>query len=103
MKGDIWAQRVKVIQSGWADFVFYPDYELPSLQEVERFIRINRHLPQIPSAQQVEKEGLDIGEMNKKLLQKIEELTLYIIEMKKESTAQRAELERVKKEMKKKN
>lgn len=103
VKGDIFAQRIKVIQSGWADFVFQPDYELPSLQEVESFIRINRHLPQIPSAQQVEKEGLDIGEMNKKLLQKIEELTLYIIEMKKESTAQRAELERIKKGMEKKN
>ncbi|MEZ2440119.1 hypothetical protein AB6805_00250 [Chitinophaga sp. RCC_12] len=96
VKGDIVAQKVKVTQSGWADFVFHPDYELPSLQEVERFIKTNKHLPQIPSEKEIEKEGLDVGEMDKKLLQKIEELTLYIIDLKKESVEQRRELEMLK-------
>ncbi len=96
VKGDIFAQKVKVTQSGWADFVFHPEYQLPSLQEVERFIKDNKHLPEIPSEKEVEKDGLDVGEMNKKLLQKVEELTLYIIELKKESVEQRRELERLK-------
>ncbi|MGF6849534.1 hypothetical protein QFZ51_004769 [Chitinophaga sp. W3I9] len=96
VKGDIFAQKVKVTQSGWADFVFHPDYELPSLQEVECFIKANKHLPEIPSEKEVEKDGLDVGEMNKKLLQKIEELTLYIIDLKKESVVQRKELEMLK-------
>lgn len=96
VKGDIFAQKVKVTQSGWADFVFHPEYQLPSLQELERFIKTNKHLPEIPSGREVEKDGLDIGEMNKKLLQKIEELTLYIIDLKKESVEQRKELEMLK-------
>lgn len=103
VEGTIGARRMKVTQGSWADFVFHPDYELPTLQEVERFIKANRHLPEIPSAREVESDGLDVGEMNKKLLQKIEELTLYMIEMKKESIVQRAELEALKKEMKRKN
>jgi len=81
--GSIGARKVKVNQTGWADFVFHPDYELPSLQEVEKYIKANQHLPEIPSAAEVEKEGLDLGEMDKKLLRKIEELTLYIIKQQK--------------------
>lgn len=103
VEGTIGARRMKVTQGSWADFVFHPDYELPTLQEVERFIKVNRHLPEIPSAKEVESDGLDLGEMNKKLLQKIEEMTLYMIEMKKESIAQRTELEALKKELKKNN
>jgi len=103
VEGTIGARKVKVTQASWADFVFHPDYELPTLQEVERFIKANRHLPELPSAKEVESDGLDVGEMNKKLLQKIEELTLYMIEMKKESIAQRAELEALRKELKKTN
>jgi len=103
VEGAIGARKVKVTQASWADFVFHPDYELPTLQEVERFIKANRHLPEIPSAREVESDGLDVGEMNKKLLQKIEELTLYMIEMKKESIAQRAELEALRKELRKNN
>jgi hypothetical protein len=102
VEGTIGARKIKVTQGSWADFVFHPDYELPSLQEVERFIKANRHLPEIPSAREVESDGLDLGEMNKKLLQKIEEMTLYMIEMKKESAVQRAELEALKKEMQRK-
>jgi hypothetical protein len=83
VEGTIGARRVKVTQGTWADFVFQPDYKLPALSEVEQYINANQHLPEIPSAAEVEKEGLDLGEMNKKLLQKVEELTLYLIEQQK--------------------
>lgn len=84
VEGSIGARRVKVTQGTWSDFVFHPDYKLPALSEVEKFIKENQHLPEIPSAAEVQKEGLDLGEMNKKLLQKVEELTLYLIDIKKE-------------------
>lgn len=93
VKGDIFAQRVKVTQTGWADFVFHPEYKLPGLLEVERFVKEHRHLPEIPSQKEIEQNGQDIGEMNKKLLQKIEELTLYLIEMKKENEDLRKRME----------
>jgi predicted nuclease with TOPRIM domain len=69
----------------WADYVFEEDYCLKSLEEVEDFISINKHLPDIPSADEVAKCGIDVLEMDSKLLAKIEELTLYLIEMKKEN------------------
>lgn len=84
VNGEAIFTRVKVKPfSGWPDYVFSKDYELPSLQEVEKYIEDNNHLPGIPSAVEVGKEGLDLGEMNKRLLQKVEELTLYIIEQQK--------------------
>lgn len=70
--------------SSWPDFVFEHDYQLPSLYEVERFIKTHQHLPDIPTASEIAEEGQDLGEMNRKLLQKIEELTLYVIALKKE-------------------
>lgn len=88
VNGDITAKKVKVTQTGWADFVFDPAYALPALDTVETFIKRYRHLPEIPSAADVEKNGQDLGEMNRKLLQKIEELTLYVIDLKKENEAQ---------------
>lgn len=82
VEGTIGARKVKVTQqANWADFVFEPEYELPSLQEVEAFVRKHKHLPDIPSAKEVAEEGVDLGEMNKLLLQKIEEQMLYIIEL----------------------
>ncbi|SKD07866.1 hypothetical protein SAMN05660461_3849 [Chitinophaga ginsengisegetis] len=87
VKGTITAQRVKVTQTGWADYVFHKNYQLPSLAEVEAYVRSNQHLEGIPSAAEVEKEGIDVGEMNKKLLAKVEELTLYLIEQNKKITA----------------
>lgn len=79
-------EKVKVdIASGvWADYVFKNDYNLKPLEEVEAFINTNGHLPNVPSAKEIETEGLNLGEMDAKLLEKIEELTLYIIELKKE-------------------
>ena len=83
VKGKIRAHAVKVYTT-WADFVFEPNYELPALEEVERYINKNGHLKNIPSAEDVEVNGIELGEMNKLLLQKIEELTLYVIDLKKE-------------------
>ncbi|WP_295121067.1 hypothetical protein [uncultured Chitinophaga sp.] len=80
VEGSIGARKIKVDQTTWADYVFAPDYQLRSIPEVEAFIKTHNHLPDIPSADEVAKEGIDVGEMNKKLLQKVEELTLYLIE-----------------------
>jgi hypothetical protein len=93
VEGTIAARRIKVTQSGtWPDFVFDTEYKLPSLQEVEVFIKVNRHLPDVPSAAEVTKEGQDVGEMNRILLQKIEELTLHLIEQEKKIAAQQEQI-----------
>lgn len=85
VNGTIGARKVKVQQATWSDFVFQQDYDLQSLSSVEAFIGQHRHLPGIPSEAEVKQNGIDLGEMDKLLLQKIEELTLYIIELKKEN------------------
>ncbi len=87
VNGTIHAREVKVDLTGWSDFVFHPSYQLKPLTEVEKFIKTNGHLQDIPSATEVEKNGVNVGEMHAKLLQKVEELTLYVIELKKENTA----------------
>ncbi|MDB5088035.1 MAG: hypothetical protein JWR09_2029 [Mucilaginibacter sp.] len=76
-------------RANWPDFVFKPSYKLPSLTEVKTYIDQNHHLPDVPSASEVEKNGLNLGEMNKVLMQKVEELTLYLIE--KDKTEQEQE------------
>jgi hypothetical protein len=81
--GTIRAQEVKVNMEG-ADFVFEDDYKLQSLTEVESFIKENKHLPDIAPAKEMKQNGVNQSEMNQKLLQKIEELTLYVIEQQKE-------------------
>ncbi|MBE99905.1 hypothetical protein [Flavobacterium coralii] len=83
VNGAIRADRVKVYTT-WADYVFEEDYKLPTLEEVERHIEEKGHLIDIPSAAEVEEKGIELGEMNKLLLQKIEELTLYTIELNKQ-------------------
>lgn len=88
--GTITAQRVKVTQNGWADYVFDPGYKLPSLAEVQQHITAHKHLPDIPSAATIEQEGLDLGDMQRKQMQKIEELTLYILQQQKEIEALKA-------------
>jgi hypothetical protein len=80
VEGTVGARKVQVKQASWADFVFDSAYRLPALSDVKKYITDHKHLPGIPSAKEVENDGIDIGEMNKKLLQKVEELTLYIIE-----------------------
>jgi hypothetical protein len=81
--GTIRAREIKVDLNG-ADFVFGDNYNLRSLEEVENFVKENKHLPEIEPAQNMETNGAELGELNTKLLQKIEELTLYMIEMNKE-------------------
>jgi|GEM_PF-424048 len=83
VESGIRTRKVKVDLATWADYVFEPDYHLPGLQEVENFIRKNKHLPDMPSANTVRMEGLDLGNNQALLLQKIEELTLYLIEQEK--------------------
>ncbi|WP_339815070.1 hypothetical protein [uncultured Imperialibacter sp.] len=67
----------------YADFVFKPEYKLPELKDVEQFIKANQHLPDIPAEAEVMQNGMDLAAMNVKLLQKVEELTLYIIDQNK--------------------
>ncbi|NIG53519.1 hypothetical protein [Chitinophaga sp. Cy-1792] len=95
VNGAVGATKIKVQQGNWADYVFHDDYKLPSLYEVDQYIRQEKHLPGIPTEAVVKAEGVDVGEMNKKLLQKIEELTLYMIEMKKENDALKARVEKL--------
>jgi hypothetical protein len=76
------------LRNSWPDYVFKKDYQLPSLQEVKAYIDRNQHLPEIPSEQEMSKNGLNLGEMNTLLIKKVEELTLYLIEKEKEKAAQ---------------
>jgi len=80
--GKIAVEEVLIdVQTNWPDYVFNTDYELPTIKEVETFIARNGHLKDIPSAEEVQEHGILQGEMDAKLLKKIEELTLYIIEL----------------------
>ena len=83
VNGNVYAKKVKVTTTGWPDYVFNPKYKLPSLSELESFIQKNKHLPDVPSAAEVEANGLDLGDNQAILLKKIEELTLYIIDINK--------------------
>lgn len=85
--------------NGWADYVFRKDYKLISLEEVERHIAEKGHLPNVPSAQEVEKNGINLGEMDAKLLEKIEELTLYVIQLNKEVKELKLENQNLKQKM----
>jgi len=82
--GKIGAREIKVSTNAGADFVFDPDYNLPDLTELEQFVKANKHLPEIPTAQQMVENGVNLGELNIKLLQKVEELTLHLIEKEKQ-------------------
>ncbi|SUJ02438.1 Uncharacterised protein [Sphingobacterium spiritivorum] len=81
VNGNIRAKEIKVETANWPDYVFEEDYRLTPLTEIEIFIKANKHLPDIPSAQKIAEEGLSVGEMNKLMMKKIEELTLYMIEL----------------------
>ncbi|HEY4797916.1 MAG TPA: hypothetical protein VII99_02455, partial [Bacteroidia bacterium] len=78
--GTINSCEVVVEKSNWCDYVFEKDYPLISLPELEKYLKEQKHLPKIPSAVEVEKNGINLGEMNKLLMEKMEEMTLYIIE-----------------------
>jgi len=85
-------RKVKVDMDTWSDYVFYQDYRLRPLAQVEKFIRENRHLPDIPSADSVQRNGLDLGTNQAALLKKIEELTLYLIQQDKKIEVMSKEL-----------
>jgi len=83
--GSLIAEEVRVeISTSWPDYVFEKDYDLPTLVELQGYIDENGHLPNIPSAKEVETQGIELGEMNRLLLEKIEELTLHVLELNKE-------------------
>ncbi|GGE18045.1 hypothetical protein [Sphingobacterium cellulitidis] len=92
VNGVIKAKEIKVVATGWPDYVFEPDYPLSPLPQVKMFIEENGHLPEVPSARTIENEGLSVGEMNKILIKKIEELTLHQIKLEERLT----ELEKTK-------
>jgi|GEM_PF-6947510 len=97
VKGKIHAEEVIIdLSVPAADYVFNSDYSLMPLHKVEAFVKTNKHLPEIPSAVEVKEKGFSIGEMQNKLLQKIEELTLYVIELQKTNEKQSAEIEALK-------
>jgi hypothetical protein len=85
VEGKIGAREVNVTTTNpWPDYVFEPSYNLSPLDSIKTYIDKNKHLPEVPSAKEMEKNGVNLGEMNMLLLKKIEELTLYVIELRKE-------------------
>lgn len=98
--GTILAKEVRVAISNsthWADYVFEKGYKLMPLEEVEAYITANKHLPEVPSAEEVEKNGVEVTQISAVLLKKIEELTLYTIELKKKLDEQQKEINILKK------
>lgn len=94
--GKIIAEELVIkLQSNWPDYVFSNDYKLMQLSDVESFIIENGHLPSMPNAEQIEENGVEVGEMNSLLLKKIEELTLYIIELNKEVSKLKLEIDNI--------
>jgi len=84
VNGEILAKSVRVNTGStyWPDYVFGKEYKLMSLRELEQYVSIHKHLPGIPSAQEIEKQGdVDLGVMNTLLLEKVEELTRYVIDL----------------------
>ncbi|MDD4991607.1 MAG: hypothetical protein PHR83_05165 [Paludibacter sp.] len=95
VNGTIHAKEVKVDLTGsLADYVFSPSYKLMPLNQVEQYVKTNSHLPEIPSASEVKEKGMNMGDMQNKLLQKVEELTLYVIEQQKEINQLKQELKK---------
>ena len=96
VNGEITARKLKVTQSGWPDYVFADGYKLPSLQEISRYIKENHRLPGVPAAAEIEKDGLEVGEMQKTMMEKIEQLTLHLIRLDEENRQLKEELEKLK-------
>ena len=94
--GTIRANEVRV-ETGWCDYVFEKDYKLRTLKELEAFINKNKHLPGIAPASEIEKDGLKLGETNKAMMEKIEELTLYVIQLSKENKKLQEQIDALKK------
>lgn len=99
VNGNIRSKQVKVELNSWPDYVFKPTYVLPSLLEVKIYIDKYQHLPDMPSEAEVAKEGLNLGDINKLLTKKVEELTLYLIEQDKKIDDQHHQLIELKEQM----
>lgn len=93
VNGKIYAEEIEVVQDVWSDYVFTEDYELRSLASLESYIRNHKKLPGIPGEEEVKEEGINVSEMNAKLLEKIEELTLYTLEQQKTIKQQKKYIE----------
>lgn len=91
VKGTIYSSSVIVEANSFPDYVFKPGYDLISLAEIKKYIEENQHLPEMPSEQEVIKNGINLGELNKLIVKKVEELTLYLIEKDKELKEQKAQ------------
>jgi hypothetical protein len=99
VKGQIHAEEVKVdLSVPVPDYVFAKDYKLPSLEEIQSYIEANQHLPEVPSAKEMEEKGINVGEMNLLLLKKVEELTLHLITLNKVIIEQGEEIKQLKTE-----
>jgi len=92
VNGNIRSKQVKVELANWPDYVFKPAYALPSLTKVKTYINKYQHLPDMPSEKQVTDEGLNLGEVEKGLTKKVEELTLYLIEQNKQIIQQNKQI-----------
>ncbi len=97
VEGKLGAREVVVTTAPWADYVFASNYKLRPLSEVARFIQENKHLPEVPTAAEVAQNGNSLAETDAILLRKIEELTLYLIELKKENEVLKQEVNALKK------
>jgi hypothetical protein len=96
VNGKIICTEAKVqLKSSWPDYVFQNNYSLMPLQELEQFIKKEKHLPEIPSAKEIELKGLELGDMVKRLVEKVEELTLYVIQLKKENVQLTKEIDQL--------
>ncbi len=100
VNGNISAKKMIVTQTGWSDYVFNDTYKLRSLEEVSSYIKQNKHLPEVPSAKEVEAKGISVGDNQSLLLKKIEELTLYLIQINKENKQMQLEIKNLKQKIK---
>ncbi|TKC04717.1 hypothetical protein FA048_18700 [Pedobacter polaris] len=99
VNGKIRAHEIKVETANWPDYVFEDDYNITSLTELEKYIKENKHLPEMPSAKEAEANGVELGEMNKLLLKKVEELTLLLIDQNKKNDKQDETINKLIKEL----
>ncbi|MDZ4744898.1 MAG: hypothetical protein SGJ05_02725 [bacterium] len=97
--GAIFAKEIWVKVSDWADYVFDPNYNLMPLADLQDFVNENRHLPGVPNAEEVAKDGISVSEVQKNLLLKVEELTLYILQLSKQNETLQQEFAAIKKQL----
>lgn len=101
VNGKIRAKEIKVESANWPDYVFEEGYKVGTLEALEGYIKANKRLPEMPSAKEVETNGVELGEMNKLLLKKVEELTLLLIEQNKKNEKQEQAIDELRKELEK--